>query len=133
MVTAIVGLVHFGLFEQAKSIRSSPWNCLNPAVSSPAGMSVWSAWLSMARSPRISRKMRTDFRVIGKCGTAKGLAGRRFQVTYIGAVVPDTFTDGAEVVVLGTFDGMGFSATRIMTKCPSKYDTDPQYSGRKIT
>ena len=44
-------------------------------------------------------------------------------VTYQG-IIPDTFKDGAEVVVEGTYDAdqHHFQATILMAKCPSKYE-----------
>jgi len=36
-------------------------------------------------------------------------------------VVPDTFKDGAEVVLTGRLDHDGFHANAITAKCPSKY------------
>ena len=44
-------------------------------------------------------------------------------VTYQG-IIPDTFKDGAEVVVEGTYqaDRHHFQATVLMAKCPSKYE-----------
>jgi cytochrome c-type biogenesis protein CcmE len=48
--------------------------------------------------------------------------GKQIDVLYDGAAsVPDTFKDGAEVVVRGTVEGDGFHANEIMAKCPSKY------------
>ena len=45
-----------------------------------------------------------------------------FLVYYTG-VVPDTFKPGKEVVIEGTYAGMGkFNATVIMPKCASKYE-----------
>lgn len=35
--------------------------------------------------------------------------------------LPDTFKDGSEVVVKGSFDGQGFTATEVLAKCPSKF------------
>lgn len=35
--------------------------------------------------------------------------------------LPDTFKDGSEVVVKGSFDGEGFTATEVLAKCPSKF------------
>ncbi len=50
--------------------------------------------------------------------------GKQIDVLYDGpGSVPDTFKDGAEVVVKGTVEGNGFHATEIMAKCPSKYQT----------
>jgi cytochrome c-type biogenesis protein CcmE len=46
--------------------------------------------------------------------------GQQIDVYYAG-VVPDTFKDGAEVVVKGTLDGQTFHSTEVMAKCPSKY------------
>jgi cytochrome c-type biogenesis protein CcmE len=43
--------------------------------------------------------------------------------TYTG-IVPDTFKDGAEVVLKGRLDQTGFQVERdgVMAKCPSKYE-----------
>jgi len=46
--------------------------------------------------------------------------GQEIDVYYAG-VVPDTFKDGAEVVVKGQLDAERFQATEVMAKCPSKY------------
>ena len=37
-------------------------------------------------------------------------------------VVPDTFKDGAEVVLTGRLETTGFKATVVTAKCPSKYE-----------
>ena len=48
--------------------------------------------------------------------------GQNIPVVYEG-IVPDTFTEGNEVVVEGTFDSNGvFQAKILMPKCPSKYE-----------
>ena len=41
--------------------------------------------------------------------------------TYTG-IVPDTFKDGAEVVLTGKLSAEGFHATNMTAKCPSKYE-----------
>jgi len=41
--------------------------------------------------------------------------------TYTG-IVPDTFKDGAEVVLTGKLTAEGFHATNMTAKCPSKYE-----------
>jgi cytochrome c-type biogenesis protein CcmE len=46
--------------------------------------------------------------------------GHELSVLYAGTV-PDTFKDGAEVVVKGSLDGDAFHSTEILAKCPSKY------------
>jgi cytochrome c-type biogenesis protein CcmE len=49
--------------------------------------------------------------------------GRVVQARYTG-VVPDTFKDGAEVVLRGRLSPDGFDVERngVMAKCPSKYE-----------
>jgi cytochrome c-type biogenesis protein CcmE len=49
--------------------------------------------------------------------------GRIVRASYSG-VVPDTFKEGAEVVLKGTLSGDGFHVERngVMAKCPSKYE-----------
>lgn len=59
----------------------------------------------------------------------------RFQVENNGAVinaeytglVPDTFLDGSEVVISGTFgpQGVAVAPNGVMAKCPSKYEPKP--------
>jgi cytochrome c-type biogenesis protein CcmE len=55
--------------------------------------------------------------------------GKVVPVRYTG-VVPDTFKDGAEVVLKGTLSSDGFSVepNGVMAKCPSKYT--PQGAGK---
>jgi len=50
--------------------------------------------------------------------------GQVVQASYSG-VVPDTFKEGAEVVLKGTLNGDGFHVERngVMAKCPSKYES----------
>jgi len=51
--------------------------------------------------------------------------GERLSVFYKG-VAPDTFKDGAEVVVEGKYDPSGlFLAENLLAKCPSKYEEAP--------
>lgn len=48
--------------------------------------------------------------------------GDTLRARYRG-VVPDTFKDGAEVVLEGRLNGRGeFEATTLLAKCPSKYE-----------
>ena len=43
-----------------------------------------------------------------------------------GGRIPDTFRDGSQVVVAGRMGPDGtFVATRLLAKCPSKYEVDP--------
>ncbi len=52
-------------------------------------------------------------------------ASKRIRVDYGGAV-PDTFKPGVEVIVEGGLDPQSqvFSASMLMTKCPSKYEKE---------
>jgi cytochrome c-type biogenesis protein CcmE len=58
-------------------------------------------------------------------------AGGSMRIWYRG-ILPDTFRDQAEAVVLGTVvreDGTWWlAATELMTKCGGKYDGSPQES-----
>lgn len=49
------------------------------------------------------------------------------EVDYHG-VVPDTFKDGSDVVVEGTYDpgAKKFHATTLLAKCPTKYESQQQ-------
>jgi len=56
---------------------------------------------------------------------------RDLAIRYSGPV-PDTFDDGAEVVVEGIFRGHPvFQATTILAKCPSKYEASDPYGPEK--
>lgn len=72
-------------------------------------------------------KTRLDFHVTKSAEPelTEPIAPEFVAVTYIGTAVPDTFQEGAEVVVEGTYDGRVFRATNIMAKCPSKYEAAP--------
>jgi cytochrome c-type biogenesis protein CcmE len=58
--------------------------------------------------------------------------GQTVQASYSG-VVPDTFKDGAEVVLKGRLGPHGFAVEPdgVMAKCPSKYDASPNAPVRK--
>jgi cytochrome c-type biogenesis protein CcmE len=50
---------------------------------------------------------------------------KEYAVAYRG-VVPDTFTDGVDVVVEGRLDAGGtFQATTLLAKCASRYENAP--------
>ena len=49
--------------------------------------------------------------------------GAELRVAYHG-IIPDTFVDGADVVVEGVLrDDETFEATTLLAKCPSKYES----------
>jgi cytochrome c-type biogenesis protein CcmE len=49
-------------------------------------------------------------------------SGAALPVRLRGVELPDLFRDGAEVVVEGRLEGARFTATRVLAKCPSKYE-----------
>jgi len=64
------------------------------------------------------------------CGTGAPTLDYRFKLrngdhavlaSYTG-IVPDTFKDGAEIVLTGQLGPQGFHATDMTAKCPSKYE-----------
>ncbi len=48
--------------------------------------------------------------------------GKRVRVSYTGAI-PDAFSVGTPVVVEGRYEGGEVKATTLLTKCPSKYES----------
>ncbi len=65
------------------------------------------------------------FRVQSGPDGRTGSAPETLPVVYQSLETPDLFMDGAEVVVEGRLVGSGhdaFEATRIMAKCPSKFE-----------
>lgn len=61
-----------------------------------------------------------------------GKTNQKLNVAYHG-VVPDTFKDGSDVVVEGTYDPAtkNFTATTLLAKCPTKYESQQQASAQK--
>jgi cytochrome c-type biogenesis protein CcmE len=59
--------------------------------------------------------------------TDKDNVGLTLWVDYRGAL-PDTFREGAEVIVEGRLQPAGFNATSLITKCPSKYEKENRES-----
>ncbi len=54
--------------------------------------------------------------------------GQELEVRYNG-LLPDTFKDGAEVLVEGKYTAEGyFLAKTVMAKCPSKYESADGYN-----
>jgi len=52
------------------------------------------------------------------------LKDQRIRVAYLSSITPDTFKDGSEVLVEGSFRPDGsFEANALFAKCPSKYET----------
>lgn len=52
-------------------------------------------------------------------------AGKTMRVIYKG-IIPDTFKEDIQVIVEGRYDkgAMVFNAATVLTKCPSKYETE---------
>lgn len=54
---------------------------------------------------------------------------KTYPVNYVG-IVPDTFTDGVDVVVEGKLSQQGtFEATVLLAKCASRYENAPDKPG----
>jgi cytochrome c-type biogenesis protein CcmE len=67
------------------------------------------------------------FRVQSAPDGGTGSAPETLPVIYESLETPDLFKDGAEVVVEGRLVGSGhgaFQASRIMAKCPSKFEAE---------
>ena len=56
----------------------------------------------------------------------------KVDVLYTG-IKPDSFKEGEGVVVEGTYDHQNrkINATKLMTKCPSKYEAKDGYEGKE--
>ncbi len=97
-------------------------------------------FLNVAEALAMEPEQRSQARLFGTVGQERierksGALGVEFdlqdkentqeaiRVDYAGAV-PDTFKPGVEVIVEGHFThgGQDFTATQLMTKCPSKYE-----------
>jgi len=68
----------------------------------------------------------------GDVDLASATPSSSLTVLYEGIDVPDLFADGAEVVVEGRLGPDNFTATRIMAKCPSKYENAPEESPAQV-
>jgi cytochrome c-type biogenesis protein CcmE len=66
------------------------------------------------------------FKVTAKVGDD----ARVIAASYVG-IVPDTFSDDAEVVLKGKLERDGFhvAPNGVMAKCPSKYDAQKKAGG----
>lgn len=78
----------------------------------------------MKRIDRDRQKLEYKFRV-ENCGVVT-------EARFAG-VVPDTFKEGAEVVLKGQLQGDGFHTNEVMAKCPSKYAQEGVQKSAMIT
>ncbi len=86
------------------------------AYGEPARISAWVTEDPVTTEPS---NMILRFTVSNELG-----GGEKLAVVYKG-VVPDGFKTGAEVVVEGQYSTSGvFSANKLLTKCPSKYEAE---------
>ena len=42
--------------------------------------------------------------------------------------MPTNFTKSEQVVIVGSYNGENFIAEKILLKCPSKYEEDPEFT-----
>jgi cytochrome c-type biogenesis protein CcmE len=78
----------------------------------------------LKRIDRDHQKLEYKFRV-ENCGS---IAEARFA-----GVVPDTFKEGAEVVLKGQLQSDGFHTNEVMAKCPSKYAQEGAQKSAMVT
>ena len=57
----------------------------------------------------------------------KDFKGKELKVVYKGAI-PNNFESSTSVVVTGKYENGNFYASDILTKCPSKYETEYEAS-----
>jgi cytochrome c-type biogenesis protein CcmE len=76
------------------------------------------------RLDRDHQKLEYKFRV-ENCGATT-------EARFAG-VVPDTFKEGAEVVLKGRFEGESFHTQEVMAKCPSKYAQGGEQQSAMLT
>lgn len=102
-------------------------------------------WVVDGSISRDLKNQRVDFAISDTKGEAPGKVQaavirdrdasyeqrQQLRVRYEDLDVPDLFADGAEVVVEGGFRDGVFMATRILAKCPSKYQVEPALPERK--
>jgi cytochrome c-type biogenesis protein CcmE len=78
----------------------------------------------MKRFDRDHQKLEYKFRV-ENCGAVT-------EARFAG-VVPDTFKEGAEVVLKGQLHGDTFQTNEVMAKCPSKYAAEGAQKSAMVT
>lgn len=76
------------------------------------------------RIDRDHQKLEYKFRV-ENCGAV--------TEAHFAGVVPDTFKEGAEVVLKGQFNGPQFQTSEVMAKCPSKYAQGGEQQSAMLT
>ena len=60
--------------------------------------------------------------------------GEATLAVYYRGIIPDTFVDGADVVVEGQLQPDGvFAAHTLLAKCPSKYESADSYPEAQLT
>ena len=101
-------LIHFTPDEFAK---------VNPSELAGRGIQI-DGWVEEGSERFDPSGPELRFRVRDEAGTVS------IPVIYRGGLKPDTFQEGQGVVIDGTYDVKTgtFYATKLMTKCPSKYE-----------
>ncbi len=109
-------------------------------MNEPGGFSYYMTVSEFVQQPNpASSAFRVNGKVVaGSIERSAGGEGCRFsmtdgsanlQVSYEG-IIPDTFVDDADVVVEGSLENDGvFSATTLLAKCPSKYESADDTTG----
>jgi len=104
-------------------------------------------YMTVAEFLEASGEIRSGLRVNGKVvhgtierhNTGEDVAfsmtdGLATLAVYYRGIIPDTFVDGADVVVEGQLQSDGvFAAHTLLAKCPSKYESADPYPGTPET
>ena len=109
-------LAHVGLSE-----GSMPFVNVGEVLTAPAGKLDKAKVFGTVAADGLSfapDRLSARFRLMDKDNASLTL-----WVYYQGAL-PDTFREGAEVIVEGRLQTTGFNATSVITKCPSKYEKE---------
>ena len=115
-LASIAYLTHFGLCD-----GSMPFVNVGEVLAAPAGKLDKAKIFGTVATGGVSfapDRLGARFRLADKDNASLTL-----WVDYQGAL-PDTFREGAEVIVEGRLRTTGFNATSVITKCPSKYEKE---------
>ena len=110
LLTALIAVMYTTVSEGARFYKHVDEVMNEPAQWSARPRTSMASWWT-SRSSSAGRRL-----------PVQGSLRRLFGDGDVLGVVPDTFKDGAEVVLTGELGPDGFKASDITAKCPSKYE-----------
>ena len=113
VVLGIIGYLVYAGIRDTRVFYLSPTELLNMGEAASGEGLRLGGIVAPGSTEWDSKQLILKFRVTDGTGS--------IAVMYRG-VVPDTFRDGGEIVVEGTFQEGLFTAATLMPKCPSKYE-----------